>query len=478
MWQKAARTDTAEAYEAFAIRCPRHKRFDDAKQMAVTRRCDTQWQDASNKQTLDGFEAFVETCAIHVELSAARGRIAAIRTKPLDGISGVYSPNIPVPRDRLSDSNKVQANKCEGGDGLACGDLGYRFRLGDGAPKDPSWEITLYSRACALNDPYACGNIGIELGNKDSKIKDISRSAILKKIGCDLGARHACTSLGVYHAEIGNIDNGGARLALKLFEEGCDQGKINGDANGCFYASIRYEAGLGASIARDTKKALQLAEAGLRLDPKYKAIVELRDRLRPATNQIGFSTSADGTTSASIPGLSPIIQNLATHCITQRVTNDLRGGPNPWGAACSDVGVAYETGKGAPQSLEDALVFFERSCNAKHASGCYNFARIYQVARGETADFGTALVYLEKACNLEFIGPIANACADAAELLANGSWGVTADRSKAATLVRQGLQIEPTNGRLQKLGSTLGLQPAARKSRPWYPSSTPRQPTQ
>jgi len=478
LWRKAMRSDTAEGYENFATRCRRDVRVDDARKKASERRCDAQWQTAKRDQTLDGFEGFVKSCASHSEVSTARGRIEAIRTNPLDGIKGLYAPNIPIPRDGLSDGNKVQADKCKGGDGAACGDLGYRFRLGDGAPKDPIWEMTLYSRACALNNPYACGNIGIELGKKDGNLKDVARSIILKKIGCDLGAKHSCTSLGFYYESSESIDYGDKKRALVLFEAGCDQGKIDGHASGCWYAGEIYEIGFGDIILKDHKKALQLAEAGLRLNPQEKAIVELRDRLRPATNQIGFSTSADGTTSGTIPGLSPSIQKFATDCITQRVKNDLRPEPNAWGASCGDVGVAYETGKDAPQSLEDALVFFERSCAANHASGCYNFARVYKAARGETADFGTALLYLEKACNFELIRPMANACADAADLLITGSWGVTTDRSKAASLVRQGLQIEPTNHRLQKLSSALGLQPASRTPRPWPQSPQSRQPTQ
>lgn len=427
LWRKAVRSDTAEGYENFATRCRRDVRVDDARQKAAERRCDAQWQTAKSHQTLDGFEGFVKSCASHSEVSTARGRIEAIRTNPLDGIVGLPAAGTSIPRDGLSDTNKVIAAKCEGGDANSCSNLGVFFGEGNGAPKDELWSTALFVRSCATNDAYGCGNLGSNLNNGGGVKIDLARSTILKERGCKAGAAFSCTNMGISYQYGYGIERNPAQ-ALVFFEKGCGQGKSGGDALGCLYAAQFFEKGIVSIIEKDAAKALQLAEAGLKLDPKEAKLIALRDRLRPLvppspapTNNLATGSTLGGSTPAPRPtpspasrpplpspwvsrGLSPANAELSNKCHARDTQ------------ACVKLGIAFEYGKdGAPRDAQRAISLYEQACNSRNAYGCQN----------------------------------------GAELMMNPSSGVAVDKVRARKMVIQGLELQPANVTLLRLKAEL-----------------------
>jgi len=276
----ALRAGTESAMQGFVNACGDHPKADDARIRMATLRCDEQWQTASLGRTLDGFESFTRSCATHARFADARGFITAIRANPLD-IKGLPASTIPIPREGLSAENRTMASKCDGGDAFMCGKVGYAFDTGQGAPKTPRWAKGLYVRACAAGNTISCANLGILLYTDTGEGRDRSRAAILAQQSCDLGGKTGCTLLGFIH-EKGEVFPFDARKAIAFYEQACDQGKTGGHDVGCLYAARWYEGGY-APIAKDPAKALQLVNAGLKLNPNNADLTALANKLRTSS---------------------------------------------------------------------------------------------------------------------------------------------------------------------------------------------------
>jgi hypothetical protein len=72
-----------------------------------------------------------------------------------------------------------------------------------------------------------------------------------------------------------------------LRHRGCNDGKTGASAEGCLYADRSLERSLGAKgddpkarrVLPDKAKALQLVEAGLRLEPTHVELLAMKQRL-------------------------------------------------------------------------------------------------------------------------------------------------------------------------------------------------------
>lgn len=102
-------------------------------------------------------------------------------------------------------------------------------------------------------------------------------------------------------------------------------------------------------------------------------------------------------------------------------------------AACRDLGVKYETGKGVPKKDEArAATLYQQACDGEDALGCLRLGLLYESGSGVTADLVRATTLYDQACK----GRLAEGCGYAGDMYAKGV-GVTKDETKGAGLYLQ-----------------------------------------
>ena len=258
-----------------------------AKESAAKLRCNAQWQTAAQEGTLDGFDGFVRTCAEHVEAPTARNRAASIRANPLD-IPGLPVAGTPIPREGLSADILHYANSCESGNADICSYLGHQFRIGKNVPQNQTWAAALFVRACASNKSNGCASLGHALAVGNGVRKDYARAIIFDQRGCEGGALFACYNWGIEYYNGDRVARN-YETAVGLFERGCNAGKAGGHVDACKLAAEVYDEGL-APVVKNLAKALQLAEAGLRLEPNNESLNALKERLTPRSSTLPCNT--------------------------------------------------------------------------------------------------------------------------------------------------------------------------------------------
>lgn len=267
---------TTEALQGYINACPGHSEVPVVREVIAIQRCNQTYTDAKRGGTLDGLASYLKACPNHRLNSDAQRDIDQIRATPFV-IPGLPAFGTAIPRNNLSSENQTRAGECERGIAGSCSNLGYRFDVGDGAPKDATWASTLYNWACAKDDGYGCSNVANQLWNGYGVSRDYARASIMSQRGCEKGNSRGCQIWGLaFENGLGADRN--PTIAAQLYERSCKEGKQGGDFWGCTSGARLYDRGSG-TLARDPAKALSLANAGLLLEPNNPELVGLRDRL-------------------------------------------------------------------------------------------------------------------------------------------------------------------------------------------------------
>ena len=121
-----------------------------------------------------------------------------------------------------------------------------------------------------------------------------------------------------------------------------------------------------------------------------------------------------------------------------------RGCDFGYGAACNNLGLAYQDARGVPQDYELAMTAFARACSLDVAEGCSNKGTLYEHGHGVAANLGDARRLYSLACRRG--SPLG--CSNLGVLYAEGR-GVEADDAAAARLFveacRAGSEVGCTN---------------------------------
>jgi hypothetical protein len=146
---------------------------------------------------------------------------------------------------------------CDAGLAEACGSLAYAVGQGIGVAQDKARAAELYRRACDAAEPHAlsCVNLAIMLRWGTGVVKDEARAAAIYRKACDGGEARACLGLGMFYAEGTGFPKDELRAAA-LFKQSCD----GGFAMGCYNLGQNYEHGQG--VASDIERAIELYKKG------------------------------------------------------------------------------------------------------------------------------------------------------------------------------------------------------------------------
>jgi hypothetical protein len=102
------------------------------------------------------------------------------------------------------------------------------------------------------------------------------------------------------------------------------------------------------------------------------------------------------------------------------------------GAACNNLGLAFQSGRGLPRDDARAFSLFELGCSRGAAEGCNNQGAMYEHGSGASANLGDALRLYTQACRRGS----ALGCSNLGVLYAEGR-GVATDQPEALRLFEQ-----------------------------------------
>jgi TPR repeat protein len=146
------------------------------------------------------------------------------------------SPSSATPSDAApvvhpsDDALRTLENTCNGGDAVACNDLGVSLLGGYGAAADVLAAARAFELSCMAGSPDGCGNLGALYENGAGVPADITEAARLYEHACALGGALACSNLGALYARGRGVerDVGEAR---RLFVRACETGSAAGCDN-------------------------------------------------------------------------------------------------------------------------------------------------------------------------------------------------------------------------------------------------------
>ncbi|MFL5320808.1 MAG: hypothetical protein ACJ790_14195 [Myxococcaceae bacterium] len=223
---------------------------------------------------------------------------------------------------------------CDGGDGMACYQLGqvYDQGAGDKIAKDPKEARRGFQRACDLLWPEGCYDLAWQLKNAgDAKGFDE-----LAQKACGLGDSKACDDLAQIASEAGDSQAPERYCALW-------------GANACYAAA--------AGLVKDKDH----------VDAVARGVVEF---------------SATGCMRGSTAGcnvLGHLLEQAAAQCEKEDATSQLDGCALTAEAFARGVKLPPGQGKSVPQDRAQAARAFERSCHAGSATSC---ARNDELSKG------------------------------------------------------------------------------------------------
>jgi len=102
-------------------------------------------------------------------------------------------------------------------------------------------------------------------------------------------------------------------------------------------------------------------------------------------------------------------------------------------AACTRLGLLYDTGEGVKQDYARALELYAKACDGGNAMGCYNQGLMYALGKGIKKDYRRAAELYQKGC----AGGNAMGCTNLGILYRDGK-GVNKDYNRAIELCEKG----------------------------------------
>jgi Sel1 repeat len=142
--------------------------------------------------------------------------------------------------------------RCDGGNAIACDDLGVLYLKGDGVAKDAKKANALFQRACDGGDPVGCYDLAESYRFGDGVAKDMKAAAAFYQRACDGGNAGGCSQLAIQYNGGEGVAQDDAKAAL-FADRSCKGGSPLG------YTLLGSVYGDGApGYPKDVKRAEEL----------------------------------------------------------------------------------------------------------------------------------------------------------------------------------------------------------------------------
>jgi len=264
----------------------------------------------------------------------------------------------------LTEDPAKEEQACLAGEIVRCGRVAAMSRMGyGGMPKDPAKAATLYQRACDGGIGSSCQALARMYESGEGVTQDAAAAAKFDQRGCDAGSVISC--IGIARATYAG------------------RGVTRSVAQGTAMYDRAAETGRRACAARDFNNCEALAFLGLVLQSGQEApqnvprAIELYRTACENGAAVGCAflgaayTKGNGVTKDLAQAATlyeracpprppaPILddRDRATMSVAGRVQ------------ACGTLGEFYEHGTGVPQSNSQAILFYQRACDAQQIRG-------------------------------------------------------------------------------------------------------------
>jgi TPR repeat protein len=269
----------------------------------------------------------------------------------------------PAPPSR----DQVLLQKCNGGDGATCTELGHLLDDGKSVPRDHARAVEEFQRGCTAGDISGCVERGIE-HERVAGVGDLERAVALYQRACDDKNLKGCFRLGrMFDLGIGVAKD--QKHAVDLYRMACD----GGDASGCGNLGLMYGAGQG--VAKDEKRAAEL----------FRRACDAGDA--GGCNNLGVSYAfAHGV---------PKDEKRAVELYSKACESGLS-------MACGSLGYKYDAGEGVAKDATRAVEFYRRGCDGGDPESCSNLGTHFASGKGAPLDDAKADELLRRACDAGF----------------------------------------------------------------------------
>ncbi len=273
---------------------------------------------------------------------------------------------LKVTGENLVDVKTLQEQGCEGGDGIACFNIGFKAESRN--PKD--WELarTHYAKACELGFAEGCSYLGVIYRHGRGVEPDLKRGAELYRKACIGGYLIGCNSIG-YLYKIGSGVEKNFDLAFEYYAKACEGGLIRA----CTNLGTLVE---GNPKQKSAKKAVDL----------YKSSCDSGDG--KGCSRLGILYM--GGTHGAKKSEKKALEKFALSC------------EKNYGPGCCNAGVIEEDGIGKSPDHDKAKSFYEKACKLEEYKGCHNLGVMQAEGIGGVQDMGSAADQFMVACENGF----------------------------------------------------------------------------
>jgi TPR repeat protein len=272
--------------------------------------------------------------------------------------------------------------ECDAKNGRSCVLLGFRYRDGEGVPKDPVKAGALQEKAC--NAGYGAGCMSLAfLWEDGAPGDDVAKVIRLRIRGCELKEGSSCRHLGQMYLTGEGVTKDVAR-AIKLFEQACDELE---DGDRCMELHFMLEK--GDVIPRDKKRSDAYYERGCDLEA-FLCVMAFDGYLNPLED----SCEKGGLASCLEVGhmhLSGEAYLKVDEAEASKYFQKARDGN--LADACPTLGWVFDYSKQTPRNPAKAVANYQTACTGKYASGgTNNGKRVLNAMSGDFSDIWPAVM--------------------------------------------------------------------------------------
>lgn len=321
----------------------------------------------------------------------------------------------------LKKSATLFQRACDGGDAVGCYDMAESYRFGDGVAKDSAQAATFYQRGCDGKNANSCAELALLYDNGDGVKQDDGKAALYADRSCDGGSSLGCTLLAAVYAKGTTGYPKDMALAESLLGAHC--------ADGYEPACKLYEKLTGQKLGGDEAMGPGEEPAALNNSPTmpdqkaagdsalYTGITALVGKdFTTAANKFAEACDFNNVLGCGQLGDMYLAGNGLPRSGARAAPLLARACDGAVTTSCEKLGQIYDNGDGVAVNKARAFTLYDGACSQSVVSACYNLGRLYESGQGTIANVAQAATLYQQACNTGF----ADACLGIGSMYANG----------------------------------------------------------
>ncbi len=263
---------------------------------------------------------------------------------------------------------------CEAQFQVGCAGWGMLIKVPPELPPGPSAAVALSTKGCDGGDLVACVNLGAFYQAALGTAKNRQRASELFKKACDAGNAGGCGEYGTMYLLGRGVPLDGKR-GQDLLTQACEWGELDA----CSVAADAYTMGF-EGIPKNLEKAAAT----------YKRYCD----------ESKISGACNAYASALAQGLGVKKDAPAAIALFKEIATDTTKYDKPYVDAYSDLGAMYEQGVGVMRDYGEAASYYKNGCNAGSLRACAGYARLLADGLGVARDPDKARQLVERGCKV------------------------------------------------------------------------------